>query len=77
MVRSNLGRLMGERRLKVADVARETGIHRNSLTTLYRDEAERIDVEMIEKLCAFFGCTVGDLLEYVPERRPGKRERAS
>jgi putative transcriptional regulator len=68
---------MGERRLKVADVARETGIHRNSLTTLYRDEAERIDVEMIEKLCAFFGCTVGDLLEYVPERRPGKRERAS
>jgi putative transcriptional regulator len=67
---------MGERRLKVADVARETGIHRNSLTTLYRDEAERIDVEMIEKLCAFFGCAVGDLLEYVPERRPGKRERA-
>ena len=72
MIRSNFGRLMGERRLKIADVARETGIHRNSLTSLYRDEAVKLDVQMIEKLCVFFGCGVGDLLEHVPERSKAK-----
>lgn len=59
---------MGERRLKMADVSRETGIHRNSLAALYRDEAARVDIQALEKLCVFFGCGVGDLLEYVPER---------
>ena len=68
MIRSHLGRLLGERRLKIADLARETGIHRNALTLLYRDEATRIDVVTIDKVCTFFGCKVGDLLEYVPER---------
>ena len=69
MIRSHLGRLMGERRLKIADVARETGLHRNSLTLLYRDEAARIDVETIDKLCDFFGCEVGELLEYIPTKK--------
>lgn len=66
MIRSHLGRLLGERRMKIADLARETGIHRNALTLLYRDEAARIDVTTIDRVCAYFGCKVGDLLEYVP-----------
>lgn len=66
MIRSHLGRLLGERRMKIADLARETGVHRNALTLLYRDEAARIDVATIDKVCTFFGCTVGDLLEYIP-----------
>lgn len=66
MIRSHLGRLLGERRMKIADLARETGIHRNALTLLYRDEAARIDVVTIDRVCAYFGCTVGDLLEHVP-----------
>ena len=52
--------------MKIADLARETGVHRNALTLLYRDEAARIDVSTIDKVCTFFGCTVGDLLEYIP-----------
>lgn len=52
--------------MKIADLARETGIHRNALTLLYRDEAARIDVATIDRVCAYFGCTVGELLEHVP-----------
>lgn len=69
MIRSHLGRLMGERKLKIADVARETGVHRNALTLLYREEATRIDVETLDKLCAFFQCEVGALLEHVPAKK--------
>lgn len=69
MLRCHLSRLMGERKMKVIDVARATGLHRNTVTLLYQETATRIEVEAIEKLCELFDCTVGDLFEYV---RDGK-----
>lgn len=56
---------MGERKLKVTDVARETGLHRNTITLLYKETATRVDLEAIDKLCEFFDCDVKDLLERV------------
>jgi len=64
VIKCHLSRMMGERKLKVTDVARETGIHRNMITLLYKETATRIDLLDIEKLCIFFGCKVGDLLEH-------------
>jgi len=65
MVRCNLSRLMGEKKLKVIDVARETGLHRNTITLLYKETATRVDLETIEKLCELFDCEVGELFERV------------
>ncbi len=67
MVRCHLSRLMGERKMKIIDVARETGLNRNTITLLYKEDARRIDLDAIDRLCNLFGCEVGDLLEYVPE----------
>jgi putative transcriptional regulator len=67
MIRCHLSRLMGERKLKVVDVARLTGLHRNTITLLYNETAARIDVEAMDKLCAFFGVEVGTLFEFVPD----------
>lgn len=66
MLRCYLSRLMGEHKMKVIDVARATGLHRNTVTLLYQESATRIEIEAIEKLCALFNCSVGDLFEYVP-----------
>lgn len=49
--------------MKIADVSRETGLNRNTVTLLYKETAQRIDLEAIDKLCDLFGCEVGDLLE--------------
>lgn len=67
MVRCHLSRLMGEHKMKIIDVARETGLNRNTVTLLYREDSKRIDLDAIDKLCNLFGCEVGDLLEYVPD----------
>ena len=64
MIRCHLGRLMGERKVRIADVARDTELHRNTLTLLYKETATRVDVDAIDKLCAYFGCQVQDLLEW-------------
>lgn len=67
MVRCHLARLMGEKKMKIADVARETGLHRNTITLLYKETAHRIDLDALEKLCRLFNCEVKDLLELVDD----------
>jgi putative transcriptional regulator len=58
---------MGEHKMKIADVARATGLHRNTITLLYQEKAVRIELEAIEQLCKLFHCSVGDLFEYIPD----------
>ena len=67
MIRCHLSRLMGERKMKIADVARVTGLHRNTITLLYKETAVRVDFEAVDQLCRLFKCEVGDLFEYVDE----------
>lgn len=67
MIRCHLSRMMGERKMKIADVARETGLHRNTVTLLYNETATRVDLDAIERLCGLFNCTVGELFERVPD----------
>ncbi|MGS2719335.1 helix-turn-helix domain-containing protein [Paraglaciecola aestuariivivens] len=56
---------MGERKLKIADVARDTGINRGTIARLYQETAIRLDFEVIDKLCEYFDCSVGELLEKI------------
>lgn len=66
MIKCHLSRLMGEHKMKIADVARETGLHRNTVTLLYKETATRVELDAIEKLCRLFNCRVSDLFEYIP-----------
>lgn len=63
MVKIHLSRLMGERKLKISDVARDTGINRGTITRLYHETAERVELDVIEKLCLYLECKIEDLLE--------------
>jgi putative transcriptional regulator len=66
MIRCHLGRLLGERKLKISDVARDTGINRGTLTRLYQETAERVDLDAIDQLCLYLQVSVADILEYIP-----------
>ena len=63
MIVCNLPVLLAERRMKVADVARETGMSKTTLHKLYNGQATRIDFETIVKLCLLLNVEVGDLLK--------------
>lgn len=56
---------MGEKKLRVADVARAIGVHRNAITLLYEESATRVDLDTIDKLCVFLDCKVSDLFEHI------------
>ncbi|MEY8239141.1 MAG: helix-turn-helix transcriptional regulator [Cycloclasticus sp.] len=63
MIKCNLSRLMGEKKLKIADVARDTGINRGTITRLYHETAVRVEFDVLEKLCVYLNCEIEGLLE--------------
>lgn len=67
MIKCHLSRLMGERKLKIADLSRDTGINRGTATRLYYETSERVEIDVINSLCQYFNCSVGDIFEYVPD----------
>jgi len=68
MIKCHLSKLMGEKKLKIVDVARETGVNRGTVTRLYHETASRVELEVIEALCSYLGCGVGDLFEFVDKQ---------
>jgi len=73
MIRCHLARMMGENKLRIADVARETGLSRASVTLLYKETAQKVDLATIEKICIFFDCSVCSLLEVVSSDNQGSK----
>lgn len=69
MIKCHLSELMGKKKLKIADLARETGLHRNTITLLYKEEAVRIELDAMDQLCRFFNCEVGELFEFLPDEK--------
>jgi putative transcriptional regulator len=67
LIKCHLSRLMGERKLKISDVARDTGLHRNTVTLLYQETATRVDLDAINSLCKYFAVDVGQLFEFVDD----------
>ena len=64
MIKCHLSTLMGTKKLKIIELARELNVHRGAITALYNETAKRVDIELIDKLCIYFECDVGDILEF-------------
>lgn len=65
MIKCHLSRIMGEHKLKISDVCRDTGINRGTITRLYYETTQRVELDVLERLCEYFKCDVSDLLEMI------------
>ena len=65
----HLGKLLGERKMKMAELSRKTGISKNALSELYYEKVKAVRFETLEKICEALGCTVGELIEYQPDKK--------
>lgn len=68
MVINHLSEIMGRQRVSIRRVARETGLAINTVGSLYNDESKRVDLETLDKLCAYLGVGIGDILEHKKEQ---------
>ncbi len=55
------------RRVTIGEVAEAAGIHRMTLSKLINQRGYNTGTENLDGLCAFFGCKIEDLVEYVPD----------
>ena len=66
MILCNLPVLLAERRMKVADLIRMTGISKSTMPKIYNEQTSRIDFETMDKICEALDIGVGDLFTYAP-----------
>ena len=75
MIRVNLSKLLGERKMKQADLARITGIRPATINDLYHELAERISLEHLDLICEAVQCDLSDLLVRDLSKRPSLRTK--
>lgn len=69
MIVSKFPILLAEKKLRVSDVVRATGMSKTTLHKLYNDESSRIDFNTMDQLCKFLEVQVGDIFVYEPEEK--------
>ena len=65
-IKVKLSKILGERRIKITEIATLAGIANNTVMSLYHERAKGITWDVLSKLCTALNCQPNDLLEYVP-----------
>jgi putative transcriptional regulator len=71
VIRYRLRELMADYQFKTGtrvtfdEMAKVTGIHRTTLSKIANQRSYNTTTDNIDRLCEFFKCQVGDLMEYV------------
>ncbi|MFV3012702.1 helix-turn-helix domain-containing protein [Clostridium botulinum] len=68
MIKIHLSRLLGEKRWTQADLSRKTGIRPNTISEIYHELTERVNLNHIDKICEALECDISDLLEFIPNK---------
>ena len=55
------------RRITIQEVAEASGVNRMTLSKILNHRGYSAGTDIVDKLCTYFGCSVSDLLEHVPE----------
>ncbi|MDE5946547.1 MAG: helix-turn-helix transcriptional regulator [Oscillospiraceae bacterium] len=66
MIKIHLSRILGEKRMSQAELARQTGIGPSTVSDIYNEITERLNVDHLDRMCEFLGCDITDLIEYIP-----------
>ncbi|OOM75645.1 helix-turn-helix transcriptional regulator [Clostridium sp. BL-8] len=66
MIRIYLSRVLGEKRWTQADWSRKTGIRPNTISELYNELVERVNLDHLDKICEVLECDLMDILKYDP-----------
>ena len=75
MIRNHFKRLLAEREfsesrvISIKEVSEVTGIHRNTLTKFANERGYNAGLDIVDKLCSYFSCSVDALIEHVPDTK--------
>jgi putative transcriptional regulator len=65
-VRFHLAHVIAERGISKNKLVQRAEMQRGQLNKYCREEMQRIDLDILARLCHALDCSVADLLEYIP-----------
>ncbi len=69
LIKITLDRIMFEKKIKVPQLVEKSGLNKNTLYALQKNEVTRIDLNTLDALCIALDCDITDLLEYSPNKK--------
>ena len=69
MIKIHLSRMLGEKRITQAELSRQIGIRPSTISDIYNEMSERLNVEHLDRICEYLDCSISDLIEYIPNKQ--------
>lgn len=73
-IHCKLSTLLGEKRMKMVELSKETGISKTTILNMYHDRVSKIHYSIISRICTVLECSIADLLEFTPETEESMEE---
>ena len=67
MIKCRLASLLGDRKMTVLALKRETNLSYVTLTKLYYEKTTGVTFNTIDRICKSFECSMDELFEYIEE----------
>jgi putative transcriptional regulator len=61
-----------DRRITIGEIAEKVGVHRMTLSKMINQRGYNTGTENLDRLCAYFGCEIEALVEYIADDALGK-----
>jgi putative transcriptional regulator len=71
-IRVRLRELLEKRGMAQTELQARSGLGYSTINALYHGKTERVEFGTLENLCEVLGCGVGDILEYLPDKKRGR-----
>ena len=67
MIKNRLSIIMGEKRMRISEVAKLTGVAYSAIHSIYYDKTKGIEFQTLDKLCTALNCNTQELFRYIPD----------
>ena len=70
MIKILLSRKLGELRWTQADLARKTGIRPSTISEMYHELIDRVNLEHLDLICEALDCELDEIIFRIPNEQP-------
>lgn len=67
MIKNRLSIILGERRMRVSELSKLTGISQNALNKIYHNKTKGIDFDTLNKLCNALEKNSQEIFKFTPD----------
>ena len=64
----NIDKILDEKGISKNKICKDLDIPRSNFNRYCRSQFQRIDANLICKLCSYLGCNIGDIITYIPPK---------